>query len=111
MKTEIFVILQYGYMQDDPYYGMADWVEETKGYVFDDYEKARYWVLQWVKEFNGRWKKTERNESGEMVDSSEPVLVEVSKDVWECFAADIEIFRIGEVDIDSIQVTEKVCLS
>jgi|GEM_PF-4601961 hypothetical protein len=111
MKTEIFVILDYCSLEEDPYYGMADYVQRTEGYVFDDYEKARYWVLEWVKDYNKRTKKTERNESGEFIKLDDPVLVEVSKDIWESFDVDIEILRIGEIDIDSIQPTEKVCLS
>ena len=109
MKKEIFVILDYWALEDC--YSDWDYIQHTKGYVFEDYEKAREWVLEWVKDYNRRTKKTERDESGKFVPIDEPVLIEVSKDVWESFDVDIEIFRIGEVDIDSIKPIEKVCLS
>jgi hypothetical protein len=111
MKTEIFVILEHGYLEDDPYYGMADWVETTQGYAFDDYEKARYWVLEWVKEYNKTIKRTIPDGKGGFIESDEPVLVETEKDIWGCFDACIEILKIGEIDIDKIEATDKVCLS
>ncbi|HXP50822.1 MAG TPA: hypothetical protein VN922_12750 [Bacteroidia bacterium] len=107
MKTEVFVILQHCYLQEDPNYG-SDWIEETQGYVFEDYEKARYWALGWVKEFNNTCKKTEHNESGEFANSDEPVMKEVSEDVWACFSADIEIFRVGEIALNSFETKEAV---
>lgn len=84
------------------------------GYAFDDYEKARLWVLAWVRDYNNNMKKTVKDETGKFVPSDEPVLIEVKKDVWECFNVDIEILSIGEIDMDGFETskaTEGVYLS
>lgn len=110
MKTEILVILEYGGLEQC-HYGEWDWIQYSKGYVFDDYEKARLWVLAWVRDYNKDWKKTEADESGKIVELDEPVMKETAKDTWESFSAEIVIYRIGEIDMDGFEATEKVCLS
>lgn len=109
MKKEVLVVLECGELVDS--YCGADWVNSTKGYVFDDYEKARYWVLAWVMEYNKGWKRTVRGASGEFEEIHEPVLKEVTKDVWACFAADIQIYRIGDIDIESMEASDRIYLS
>lgn len=109
MKTEIFVTLEYCELVDG--YTGWDYVEKSTCYVFDDYEKARYWVLAWVRDYNKRTKKTIRNETGEFINLDEPVLVETEKDQWESFDVDIRIYKVGEFDIEKIEVTERVYLS
>lgn len=82
---ETLIILQElveEYMAPDYY--MPDMVDKVTYRLFTDYEKARAWAEEWVKEYNGKIACTQVID-GEKVDL--PALVEEVPNKWECFLA------------------------
>ena len=71
-------------------YPNPDMEEITEYRLFTDYDKARIWALQWVSDYNKRFKKS-KPDSTEW--SDEPVLVEEIPNRWAYPLASVIIYQ------------------
>jgi hypothetical protein len=79
-------------------YYMPDMVQNKTYRLFTDYDKARAWTLEWVKDYNKTLKKTVRGASGEFEELDEPVLIEVEPNHWDCPLAEVAIYQGDKIN-------------